>query len=385
MTAPTVEALDRRIADLRTTLERILQNLVELDADVTRQMLDASSSLSGQTAAQWNEAQGRLSSLWSGQLALADTLELVTGERGSKASLSRAAVGRLTGLLDGPSVSVPRPDAQRTLTEGAVPTDAFTVDDVITRMSSDYELVMALVNEVAAVWTLIVPRLGTLEATVVELEAAADARAIRRPNNLALARRALTDAEELCRCDPLAVSGEVLTPITTMIERASTSLRESLAVHEKLEGNLAAAAIALDECAQMLEQTRTIQAEVAAKVVLHDEERCRLEMIGTVLAELRREVSEARRLTTTSPTDAAFGLPRSCPVWTICVTRSTTFKRPPAPRSPPGMNCAAGSTRTGPRRRPWGKVRTSRSIGSTSTRWTSSSRLRAISWRLVHW
>lgn len=86
MTTPTVEAIDRRIAGLRTTLERIVQNLVELDADVTRQMLDASSSLTGQTAAQWHDAQLRLATLWSGQLALADTLEEVTRQRGTKSS-----------------------------------------------------------------------------------------------------------------------------------------------------------------------------------------------------------------------------------------------------------------------------------------------------------
>ncbi len=308
MTTPTVEAIDRRIAGLRTTLERIVQNLVELDADVTRQMLDASSSLTGQTAAQWHDAQLRLATLWSGQLALADTLEEVTRQRGTKSSLSRAALGRLTNLLDGPSVSVPRPDAPRTLTGGTVPTDMFTVDEVIARMSSEYESVMAVVNEVAAVWTLIVPRLATLASMVGELEAKADARDLRRPNSLALARQALEDADDLSRCDPLAVSAEVLTPITTMIERASTSLRESLAVHEKLEGNLAAAAVSLDECTGMLEQTRAMQTEVAAKVVLHDEERTRLEKIGMVLDELRRESAEANRLVTTNPTDAAFGL-----------------------------------------------------------------------------
>ena len=69
-------------------MERIGQNLVELDADVTRQMLDASSSLAGQTADRWHDAQGRLSSLWQGQLALADVLERVVDERGSKSSVS---------------------------------------------------------------------------------------------------------------------------------------------------------------------------------------------------------------------------------------------------------------------------------------------------------
>ena len=81
-----------------------------------------------------------------------------------------------------------------------------------------------------------------------------------------------------------------------------------MAVHEKLEANLAAVAVSLDECAHALQQTRTTQADVAAKVVLHDEERRRLEKTGTVLDELRRELAEGSRLATTNPTDAAFGV-----------------------------------------------------------------------------
>ena len=41
----TRSSVDRRIADLRAIHERIAQNLVELDADVTRQMLDSSTTL----------------------------------------------------------------------------------------------------------------------------------------------------------------------------------------------------------------------------------------------------------------------------------------------------------------------------------------------------
>jgi len=308
VTSPAVDALDRRIAGLRTTLERVAQNLVELDGDVTRQTLDASSSLTGQTAEQWHKAGRRLSYLWSGQLALADTLEQVTRTRGSKSFLSRAALGRLTDLLDGPSVAVPRPEPQRSLTEGTAPTDTCTVDDVISRMSSEYEVVMALVNEVAAVWTLIVPRLAALESMVTELETKADGHAVRRPNDLAMARRALSDAGEGCRCDPLGFPHEVLDQITTMIARASTALRESLVLQEELEGNLDALSLSLDECADALAQTRVIQAEVAARVVLHDEERSRLKRMGTVLDDLRLELADASRRTTASPTQAACGL-----------------------------------------------------------------------------
>ena len=121
-------------------------------------------------------------------------------------------------------------------------------------MSGDYDSVMALVGEVAAVWTVVVPRLGALEATVAELEAAADAARARRPNDLASARRAIGDAGNLARTDPLAVSDDVLTTIAAMVERASTSLRASLAVRHELDRDLMAARACLDECAGALER-----------------------------------------------------------------------------------------------------------------------------------
>jgi hypothetical protein len=299
-----LDTLDGRIADLRATLERIVQNLLELDDDVTRQVLDASSSLAGRTAESWHEAQQRLSSLWQGQLALAAVLEQVVDERGSKSSLPRAALGRLTSLLDGPSVSLPRPDAPRALTEGTSPTETLTVDEVIARMSSDYDSVMALVSEVAAVWTVIVPRLGALETTIAELEASADAASTRRPNDLASARRAIGDAEELARSDPLAVSDEVLSTVATMVERASISLRASLAVHHELQGDLAAARASVDECTRALDRARTAGAEVAAKIVLPAEEQSALGRLGTTLDELEGELAEASRLAGTRPADA---------------------------------------------------------------------------------
>jgi hypothetical protein len=304
VTGATLVAVDRRIAELRATVERIAQNLVELDADVTRQMLDASDSLAGLTADRWLDAQRRLSSLWQGQLALADVSERVVDERGSRSSPSRAALGRLTNLLDGPSVSVARPDAPRALTEGTAPTDTLAVAEVIARMSRDYDSVTALLSEVAAVWTVIVPRLGALEATVAELEAAADAAAVRRPNDLASARRAIGEAGDLARSDPLAVSDDVLTAIGTMVERASTSLRASLAARHELQGDLTATRASLQECAGALGRARATGAEVAARILRPDGEGSALGRLGTVIDELQHELAEASRLADTSPADA---------------------------------------------------------------------------------
>ena len=172
-------------------------------------------------------------------------------------------------------------------------------------MSADYDSVTALVSEVAAVWTVIVPRLGRLEATVAELEAAADAAAVRRPNDLASARRAIGDAEELARSDPLAVSDDVLAAIATMVERASTSLRASLAARHELQGELRRPRASLTGVRR---RTRTRLERRAPRWRPRSSgptaEGSALGRLGTVIDELQHELAEASRLADTSPADA---------------------------------------------------------------------------------
>ena len=75
MTRATLAEVDARIADLRATVERITANLAGLDGDLTRQMLDASTSLRGRTEEAWTAARGGLERLWQGQLALHEVVE----------------------------------------------------------------------------------------------------------------------------------------------------------------------------------------------------------------------------------------------------------------------------------------------------------------------
>ncbi|HLN16224.1 MAG TPA: hypothetical protein VK277_05650 [Acidimicrobiales bacterium] len=304
-----LETIDRRIADLRATHERIAQNLVELDDDVTRQMLEASSSLAGTTAEQWARAQQAISALWQGQLALADVLERVADARGTKSSPTRASLGRLHELLDGPSVPVARPGAQRALTEAEAPTDLLTVEAVIAGMSADYDAVMALVNEVAAVWTVIVPRLAALEAAIGDLESAADSSAVRRPNELASARRAVVDAEDLAHRDPLALSDDALSSISAMVDRAAASIRDSRAARHELLAELASVTATLDDDRRALDAARSARTETAAKVLTPEAERAELDEAAAGLADLERCVADVRRLAETSPAEARRQLP----------------------------------------------------------------------------
>ena len=90
-------------------LDRATGNLVELDADVTRQLLESSTSLRGITAESWADASRRHAELWRGQFALDGVLTQIAETRGTRRSLPQTTLLRLDQLLGTECVELPRP------------------------------------------------------------------------------------------------------------------------------------------------------------------------------------------------------------------------------------------------------------------------------------
>ena len=307
MTPQPLATIDRRIADLRSLLEQTAQNLVELDGDVTRQTLDASLSLTGKTAEAWSRAQQQISDLWRGQLALVDLLERLGGERGSRSSVSRPTIDRLTTLLDGASVSLARSGADavhRSLTDGPVPTLDYTIDETVTRMSRDYDSVVDLVTTICAVWTETLPQLTALEATLTALDAEITITGGRRPNEFATARRAIAEAQASACNDPLSMSTQAVSAIAAIVERTRTFVREAKASRRELVGDLTAVTAALDEAHRVVQGARTQCESDAAKIVIADAAWRALDQADSDIAELRHMLDAANRMAETSPSEA---------------------------------------------------------------------------------
>jgi len=152
----STEGIDQRIDEFRTLLDRVTGHLVELDADLTWQLLEQSTSLRGRTAERWSDASRRHEALWRGQFALAGHLERLSSLRGSRRSLPRAVLVELDELLEGSVVRMPAsPEASSTaLTEPLDHTELTSVDVALRAMSDDYGVVALLVSEVAEVWGL---------------------------------------------------------------------------------------------------------------------------------------------------------------------------------------------------------------------------------------
>ena len=300
---PTLAEVDDRLEAFRATLGRITENLIDLDADVTRQMLEASSSLSGKTAEAWSAAQGQLTGLWEGQLALSDTLEALTAERGTKASVPKGVLASLLAELDGPSVAVASPDEHHSLTGGVTTTTRCTVDDVVTQMSADYDAVTALIGEVTVVWTEIAPRLDELSAAITDLEAVVEVAGVHRPNELAMARGRVEEAKALCRHDPLGTPRDVVSSIAAAVQRIQSSLAATAAEHQRLAGDLAGLRDAVEECGRVLTLARSGREAAAGKVVVPPDAWRSVAQAETDLADLRRRVDDLSAVAEPDPVD----------------------------------------------------------------------------------
>ena len=242
ITKITVEAIDQRISEFRTVLDRTTGNLVELDADVTRQLLESSTSLRGATAASWADASWRHAELWRGQFALDGLLTQIAATRGTKRSLPQAALLRLDELLRTGCVELPRPpDTGRpTLTEGPAPTVSLTIEEALQHMSEDYEVVARVVAAVADVWGEPTERLHRIAGEVEELELRLGAHGLRRPNELQAIVLAVAETEALAHDDPLSLKPKTVAELEAGVARLRSSLEETLRGREARLADLAA-------------------------------------------------------------------------------------------------------------------------------------------------
>jgi hypothetical protein len=301
----TAQDIDRRILDLQTVLDRTTASLVELDNDVTRQLLDASTSLSGATADAWADAANRHAALWQEQLALRGVLVEVVEVRGTKKAPSQPALERLDELLAGASVEVPgeREDGRRGLIDGPDPVVRHTIDDVLAQMSSDYEVVAQIVATVSQVWGECTERIEGVTAGVSALEVRMQDCGMRRPNQLVVIGQAVKDAHALARTDPLSFDPATIEALEAQLRRAQTTVDESVRHREAERLELAdayhgvqVAVAALDDCRHRLEV-------VAEKMVVTETSLQALESASRRVEELQEEYERAVQLGTQASAD----------------------------------------------------------------------------------
>ncbi|HEY6429707.1 MAG TPA: hypothetical protein VIX84_20965 [Acidimicrobiales bacterium] len=294
----TVNGLDQRIAELRSLLDRTTARLIELDADVTRQLLEVSSSLRGRTLTEWADASRRHADLWRGQFALEGALSRVAEARGRRRFLPQAELQRVDGLLEGAAADMPGSNegSRLRLTEPSVPVVRMTIEGAIRHMSTDYEFVADLVDRVADVWGATSERLQELARQLAALEEHSDASGARLPNEFGAVRQAIADAIVEARDDPLEYDPRATEAVEGRVQRISLALEEAMVEHGKRAADLAAAAGAVRDGLEAVAALRDQLDHWSEKVVVPESTRSQVDRLAGQLDEAAQESERLHRL-----------------------------------------------------------------------------------------
>jgi hypothetical protein len=257
--------LDRELTRLQEASQRIAANLVELEIDSSRQLLEAS-ALTGASEARWAAASTALTDLWAWR-ALLDALL----ERAEKLRHRSRRSDELSALLRGRSIEltrVPVPLAERDLLGSAEVATECTPEELIARMSSAFDQAKNAVAEFTAAWNTLTPRITRAQAVLEQSRALADQLGDSERGDLLEAANRIQSLRTACAADPLSVKADQLDRLTSQLEAIRRELDESVKLRGALDARLADARARLADLATVIREGRAAHEELAVKVTV---------------------------------------------------------------------------------------------------------------------
>ncbi|MFG2072238.1 hypothetical protein [Nonomuraea maritima] len=144
--------------------DRVSGHLLDLESHTTYRLLKGA-ALRGETRRRWAAAQESLALLWVLNDAYRAVLREAERVRAKRERMGAEQLARLTELLSGPSVVLPaavEPVERRSLLP---PVDErLTLDEAVVRMNDAFGEVTSALNDIDAVWNVLLPRLDAAEA-----------------------------------------------------------------------------------------------------------------------------------------------------------------------------------------------------------------------------
>ena len=265
----TLADLDTSLAELRTASERIGANLLELELDPGRELLEGV-ALEGESAARWSQASAALLELWRRHELLGDLLERAAAVRGGRGRLPADRLAELEELLRGPSIvlsSGPVPIGERALLGTSRGPDRCTPRELLSRMGVAFAEVNATLAALTAPWDDLAPRVA---AAADALREATEHVAGAEPDAVASEARRHAELSARLTRDPLAVAPDEVAALEASLAAIAG---EAVAVAELREGvddRLTRARALLRAVEQAREEALSAREAALAKILAPD-------------------------------------------------------------------------------------------------------------------
>jgi hypothetical protein len=250
------------LSRLREASERAAANLLELEIDSSRQLLEVT-ALTGQSAERWSQASAALTDLWRWQGLLKQVLEHAEKLRGPWRS------NDLRALLDEPSVELIRseiPLAERDLLGAPERTVRCTPDQLLERMSRAFDDVKTVVAAFGHAWDALTPLLSAAQASLAEVQALADGLGERDRRDVDEAARSVARLAACASADPLSTRPEEVERAIDHVADIRRDLDATAALRRDFDAMLSDARRLLSDLETTIEQGTAAHEQVRVKI-----------------------------------------------------------------------------------------------------------------------
>ena len=247
---------------LQEASDRVAANLVELEIDSSRQLLEVS-RLSGRSADRWSEASAALTDLWRWQGQLGQLLERADKLRGPWRS------NELRSLLVGQSIELTRsevPLAERDLLGSSEVTIRCTAAELLERMSRAFDEAKTVVAKFGEAWSALTPRVTAAQAELDRAQAIAAGLGEPHRRDLDEAANAVARLATATSADPLSTAPESLDRLLDSLHEIRRDLDATAALRREFDARLADARARLATLETTAAEGRAAHEEALVKI-----------------------------------------------------------------------------------------------------------------------
>jgi DNA repair exonuclease SbcCD ATPase subunit len=257
-----IDDLDQKLQALREAGERISANLLELELDSNRELLERT-ALDGRSAAVWAPASDALTELWRRQGLLDQLLERAAKLRGSRQA------DELRSLLEGPSIELARADvpiAERSLLGLSQAAQRCSASDLIASMSSSFDQVNSAVSAIGGAWHALIPKVEAARQGLAEAVTLADSLGEAGRRDLASVATELDGIAARVSTDPLSVEALDLDAVVRKVGAIRTDLDASAELRTLFEQRMSEARERVAQARAALRAAEAAREELLMKI-----------------------------------------------------------------------------------------------------------------------